>query len=141
MRILRVGNKMLGFTLLELLMVIALVGMLSFSVIYGFGGGSRGKVEHGERIIERLIKIGRRSALLNDNNSHLMVLRSDRRMICLKMGDNFIYELLPEGVELMMGTGKQMSIEDELWEYEELGGRMSLILLGEGRELKIYEGK
>lgn len=130
----------MGFTLLELLMVIALLGILSFSVIYGFKGDSRERIERGEKIIGKLIKIGRRSAIVSDSTSNLMVLKSDRRVVCLKMADGSIYELLPEGIELKMQNGKQMTIEDEVWEYDECGGKMSLTLLGEERELDFHEG-
>lgn len=139
MRTLKVGDNMWGFTLLELLMVIGLLGLLSFVMIYAFHTGPREKFDRGEKIIKRLIKLGKRSDKLNNSVSYLMVLKTDRRMICLKMLDDSIYEILPDGIKLKLHNGKEKCIDDEIWEYDELKGKMSLLLSGDERELRIDE--
>ncbi len=141
MKILKVGDRKnmgsrtrYGFTLLELLMVIALIGVLSFSVVYGFKEKAIDPLKRGEDIILKLLKIGRRIAILEDGSVNIMVHKYDRRLICLKTENSSMYELLPEGVDVYMEACKQMTVEGELWDFIEIDNSkhrscgMSLVL-------------
>lgn len=146
MKILKVGDrkkvekrKMHGFTLLELLMVIAFMGVLSFSVVYGFKGRAIEPLKRGEEIISKLIKIGKRISILEECEVSILVHHHDKRLVCLKTENNALYELLPEGVTLHIEGCKQMIMEKELWDFTQFNGetcRLSLVLSEDETEIQ-----
>lgn len=128
-----------GFTLLELLMAMSLIGILSFSIIYSFQNRQDEALKKAEAILTRLINIGKKSEILNDEPSYLMILKKDPRIIRLKMKDQSIYETLPDGARLIMVNCKEINIEQEEWECDQLVGKKFLTLLIDGTQLALDE--
>lgn len=72
----KAGNNRLrskAFTLLELLTVMALISILSFSVIYSLGTNSR-PLKHAQKLVEKLLQTARTTAILKNQECRLMIL-------------------------------------------------------------------
>lgn len=126
-----------GFTLLELLTVIALIAILSFSVAYNLQSAPKHSFTESQKLIEKLLQTARTTAILNNQECRLMLLhdpiaKENARLLTLSTKNHLAqwkststFVTLPEGVEATFDQSGRVSLNEEinekkcLWSYIE----------------------
>ncbi len=149
-----------GFTLLELLTVVALVAILSFSVVYSLQGEPKQSFRESQKLVEKLLQTARTTAILKNQECRLMVLhdpdgREDGRLMTLAVREHLgqwrgtsTFVMLPEGIEVTFDQSGKVSLDEEigvkkcLWnfvEFDRVGTCSSRLYLKskEGNSMKM----
>lgn len=135
-------DQVKGFTLLELLTVMALVAILSFSIIYSLQGGSKESFKESQKLIERLLQTVRTTAILKNQESRLMVLHDagsteDGRLLTIGVKEKSgqwkgtsTFVTLPEGIRASFDHDRRVSLNQEVGEKESLWNFIEFDALG-----------
>lgn len=133
-------NSKKGFTLLELLTVMALLVILSFSVVYSLQDGSRKGLKQTQQLVEKMLQNARATAILKNTECRLLVLDDDNsieneKMLTLAIKDadgswkgTSAFVALAKEVSLSFDECSKMSFgaideKDCLWDYISFNNR------------------
>lgn len=126
------SNSRKGFTLLELLTVMALIAILSFSVVYSLRSSPQQALNQSQRLVERFLQTARTTAILNNSECRLLVLDDpdsadhERLMILMIKDEAGQWKGRSGAASLPEGIGVSFDKFGEVWLEKGVGDKNEL---------------